>query len=199
MPCSWSLYADSHLTSNQVSVRLIPTVLQNSWFWLHFSINDASSVSSLSFSFMAHTWLIIQPFPFALSTITFDYSTQRRFETHTWMSISRGLLSSLIKHEFRFSSFLLSLPESFRTHLSAYYKSITGWRIQILQWVWMIGNWRNWLETDKSWKPEPPAKTFPARFLQIFQPLQKTKKDDPSPEEPESSLFSVSKLSSSIS
>ena len=78
-------------------------------------------------------------------------------------------------------------------------KDRTGWRIQILQWVWLGWNWRNWLETDKSWKPEPPAKTFPDRFIQIFQPLQKTKKDDPSPEEPESSLFSVSKPSSSIS
>ena len=50
-----------------------------------------------------------------------------------------------------------------------YKKDGTGWRIQILQWVWRMGNWRNWLETDKSWKPELPAKTFPDRFLQIFQ------------------------------
>jgi hypothetical protein len=30
------------------------------------------------------------------------------------------------------------------------------------------------LETDKSWKPEPPAKSFPDSLLNIFQPAKCT-------------------------
>ena len=58
-------------------------------------------------------------------------------------------------------------------------KRWTGWRIQILQWVWLGRNWCNWLETDKSWKLQPPAKSFPDRFLSIFQPEKCT--IEPSP------------------
>ena len=58
-------------------------------------------------------------------------------------------------------------------------KRWTGWRIQILQWFWLGRNWRNTLETDRSWNPEPLAKIFPFRFLQVFQPAKCT--IEPSP------------------
>jgi hypothetical protein len=60
--------------------------------------------------------IVLQPFPFALSTATFGWSTQWWFEACTCIPASGGLLPSPIKHDL-----LLFVPPwcsfSFRTHL----------------------------------------------------------------------------------
>ena len=100
LTASWQAQATSHAGGHsarkQVSSELIPQQFTLRGFGHHLKPFDTSSVVPLrSSSCRSPDPIIAGPFPYALTTMAFDHSRQRWFETSACTPVPRGPPSSV--------------------------------------------------------------------------------------------------------
>ncbi len=117
---SWQAQATSHAgchsARKQVSSELVPQQFTLRGFGLHLTILDTSTVVPFrSSSCQSPDPILAGPFPYALTTMAFDHSRQRRFEINSCKPVSRGL-----PHQFgSYALEGLAAPSARGTHKSS--------------------------------------------------------------------------------